>query len=134
MKEEVETMLKEKNGTHKRNLDLEKQLMQGKSKLETQNFNQQLQEEKIGKLKSQVLKLQKQKDGLDREKEQGEDGWEMERENWAKERALKEGQIKEERRRRNMLETKLTNKDDFVEKLLDMLKIPLKGYQEGGKR
>lgn len=133
-REEVEGLTEEKNTRHKRILELEKQLMEGFSKAETQDFNQRLQTEKIEKLKAQVLKLQKQKDSLDRERDQGEEGWETERENWAKERALKEEMVREERRRCSLAETKCGHKDEFIEKLLDMLKIPLKGYKEGLQR
>ena len=102
--------------------------------MEGEEFKNQLQEEKIDKLKQQILKLQKQKNLLEKEKEDLEHSWEDERENWNKERGLKEGFVKEERRRRNALESKMSNKDEFIEKLLDMLKIPLKGYKDNTNR
>lgn len=133
LKDELEGHEQEKTGRHKRNLELEKQLMEGRSRLETQDFNQRLQDEKIDKLKAQVLRLQKQKDALEKEREKGEEDWALEKEDWLRERAGRDGQVKDERRKAALLEAKLQNKDDFIEKLLDMLKIPLKG-QKGGQR
>jgi hypothetical protein len=134
LKEEVENMNKEQTTKYKSNLDLEKQIMQERAKFEGEEFKNKLQEEKIEKLKGQMLKLQKQKTAIDNEREKAEEEWEGERENWVRERALKEGLIKDERRKRTHMENKIQNKDDFIEKLLEMLKVPMSGYRENNGR
>lgn len=134
LKEEMEAMERDKTGNHKRNLELEKQVMEGRSKLETQDFDRKLQGEQIEKLKAQVLKLQKQKDATEKERETVEEDWIREKEDWARERQTRDGKAKDERRKAETLEAKLNHKDDFIGKLLDMLKIPLKGQKEGVQR
>lgn len=134
LKEENENLSKEQNNKFKSNLDLEKQIMQERSKFEGEEFKNKLQEEKIEKLKGQILKLQKQKNGIENEREKAEEEWEGERDNWTRERAVKDGLIKDERRKRTHLENKIHNKDDFIEKLLEMLKMPMSGYQKNSGR
>ena len=132
LKEEMESIGRDQSNKHKVSLDLEKQIMEERSRFEGEEFKNKLQEEQISKLKAHILKLQKQKTALENEREKAEDAWEDERENWGRERGLKDGLVKDERRKRVHLESKLTNKDDFIEKLLDMLKVP--GFRDNPNR
>lgn len=134
LREENEVLGREKANRQKMSLDLEKQLMEGQSRLEGEEFRNRLQEEQIEKLKVQVMKLQKKGGALETEREQYEESWEEQKQGWERERGVKEEQVKLERRKRVHLENKLGAKDEFIEKLLDMLKMPLSGYRDSAKR
>ena len=108
--------------------------MEEKVRFQGEEFKSKLQEDQIVKLKEQILRLQKQKGILENDREKIEEEREIEKESWGRERSIKEGHVKDERRKRSLLEAKLNNKDEFIEKLLDMLKVPLSGINDNSNR
>lgn len=129
MKDENAEIRKDKGQELKKGVALEKQLIQETAQRESEEFRNKLLEEKITKFKTQVLKLQQTKGDLEFKREKIEGEMDQAKEDWELQKRLTRELSKKEKMQKEMFEQRSQLKEDFIEKLLDMLKIPLIGLK-----
>ena len=98
--------------------DSQRETLQFKSEFEKEKFRADLEEEKIDSLKKRLTEAEI------KVKKRWED-WESQKEDLQRERKLWEDELRSsQKKERELLELKLKNKQEFLERVLKMFKVP----------
>jgi chromosome segregation ATPase len=124
LKEENKELLNEKTSNFKKGNNLEKKILQEIANKENEEFKNKLLEEKLAELKEKIAMLQESKRDAELESEKKEGLLTKSKEDWEKQNKLNQEFMKREEMQKDLLLGKIKNKDEFIQKILETLKLP----------